>query len=83
MGWMALAMVIAALVVAAAVAVISVAALRARRRPENDGGGSARSLLDRRLALGEIDPEEYYEREAALRSGEPVTPRRRRKRASL
>jgi uncharacterized membrane protein len=35
---------------------------------------SARGLLDLRLASGEISPEEYFERESALRSSEP--PRR-------
>jgi uncharacterized membrane protein len=39
---------------------------------------SARALLERRLAAGEIEVEEYYEREAALRSAEPVLPSRRR-----
>lgn len=29
-----------------------------------------RALLDRRLAAGEIDVEEYYEREAVIREGE-------------
>ena len=32
-----------------------------------DGLDGARSLLHRRLASGEIDIEEYYERESALR----------------
>lgn len=50
----------------AAVAAAAYLGLRALGR----GGGddSARGLLDRRLASGEIDAEEYYEREAALRS---------------
>jgi uncharacterized membrane protein len=39
---------------------------------------SARALLERRLAAGEIDVEEYYEREAALRSAEPALASRRR-----
>jgi uncharacterized membrane protein len=29
---------------------------------------TARELLDRRLAAGELSPEEYFERESALRS---------------
>ena len=41
------------------------------------GEGSARAVLDRRLAGGEISPEEYFERESALRSGAPVTRGRR------
>jgi uncharacterized membrane protein len=40
------------------------------RRPAAD---SARAVLDRRLATGEIDTEEYYERESVLRSSEPRT----------
>jgi uncharacterized membrane protein len=43
-----------------------------------DGLGRARSLLHRRLASGEIDVEEYYERESALRQSEPARPRRAR-----
>jgi uncharacterized membrane protein len=41
-------------------------ALGPRRQPEN----SARAVLDRRLATGEIDTEEYYERESVLRSAD-------------
>lgn len=38
---------------------------------------SALALLDRRLALGEIGPEDYFERESALRSSnQPSRPRR-------
>lgn len=37
----------------------------------------ARVLLDRRLAEGVIDVEEYYERDSALRSTEPVAAKRR------
>ncbi len=36
-----------------------------RARPES-GVDSARALLERRLAAGEIDVDEYYEREGAL-----------------
>ncbi len=79
MGWMALAMLVAVVLVAATVAVIALAAVRAGRRGDLDDR-SARSLLDHRLAIGEIDSEEYYEREAALRSAQPLSraPRRRR-----
>ncbi len=38
---------------------------------QGDGLGGARSLLHRRLASGEIDIEEYYERESALRQAQP------------
>jgi uncharacterized membrane protein len=40
----------------------------ARGGPKDD---SARVVLDRRLATGEISAEEYYEREAVLRSADP------------
>lgn len=53
-------------------------ALRARKSQAPDDG-SARALLDRRLAAGEIAIEEYYERESALRSAEPLAPPRRRR----
>jgi uncharacterized membrane protein len=46
-----------------------------RRR---DGLGRARAVLHRRLASGEIDVEEYYERESALRQAQPAPPQRRR-----
>lgn len=42
-------------------------------------GQEARALLERRLALGEISPEDYFERESALRSSARV-PRRRKRR---
>ena len=41
---------------------------------QGDDHPQPRSLLDRRLASGEIDVEEYYERESALRQAYP-TPR--------
>ncbi|MGI8597141.1 MAG: SHOCT domain-containing protein [Thermoleophilaceae bacterium] len=34
----------------------------------SEAGESARAVLDRRFAAGEISSEEYYERESALRS---------------
>jgi uncharacterized membrane protein len=39
--------------------------------PQADSLDGARSLLHRRLASGEIDTEEYYERESALRQAQP------------
>ena len=41
-------------------------------------GRSARTILERRLAKGEIDADEFFELESALRSSEPKTapPRR-------
>jgi len=42
-----------------------------------EGLGRARGVLHRRLASGEIDIEEYYERESALRQAKAATRRRR------
>jgi uncharacterized membrane protein len=41
-------------------------------------GRSARAILERRLAKGQIDAEEFFELESALRSSEPKSrpPRR-------
>ena len=55
----------------AVLAWLAVALLGGRSR---EGLGRARSLLHRRLAAGEIDLDEYYERESALRQG--AVPRR-------
>lgn len=58
-------------------ALVALAGIRARAdrlRYER----SPRATLDRRLARGEISPEEYFERESALRSTEPVGQPRRR-----
>jgi hypothetical protein len=52
----------------AAIVVVGLRALGGRPR---DGLEGARSLLHKRLATGEIDTEEYYERESALRQAEP------------
>ena len=41
-------------------------------------GRSARAILERRLAKGEIDAEQFFELESALRSSEPKTPPPRR-----
>lgn len=41
-------------------------------------GRSARDILERRLAKGEIGPEEFFELESALRSSEPSVQRPRR-----
>jgi uncharacterized membrane protein len=53
-------------------------ALRIFSRRRGDGLGRARAMLNRRLAAGEIDVDEYYERESALRQSEPVRRPRRR-----
>ncbi|CAN5252501.1 hypothetical protein BH20ACT9_BH20ACT9_20980 [soil metagenome] len=51
--------------------------LRPRKgeRPQD----TPRALLERRLAAGEIGPEEYLEREAILRSGAPPPAHARRR----
>ena len=49
------------------------ARFRGRR---GDGLSRARAVLHRRLASGEIDVEEYYERESALRQAAPPARRR-------
>lgn len=67
--------VVGALIVLAAIGAVYVALRATRQSPELDE--SARELLDRRLASGEIEPEEYYERDAALRDAEPSGRRRR------
>jgi uncharacterized membrane protein len=57
------------------VGVIGVRALRGSRW--SSPTHAARSVLDRRLAAGEIDVDEYYERESALRSTDSALTRRR------
>lgn len=72
MGLMAVVMVVVAVIVAGGLVAgvyLGVRAFRSQRSAVDD---SPRGLLDRRLAAGEISPEEYYERESALRSGEPL-----------
>ncbi len=64
-------------------AAVGYALLRPAVGSTDDRGSSARALLDRRLAMGEIDVDEYYERESALRSAEPARPRRSRGRLRL
>lgn len=44
--------------------------VRAARPPLGRGDRSARALLEERLASGEIDVEEYYERESVLRGSD-------------
>ena len=58
--------------------VVAWIALRLFSCRRGDGLGRARALLNRRLAAGEIELEEYYERESALRQAEPSSRPRRR-----
>lgn len=75
MGGMGLMMLI--LVLAAAV-IIGVAVYLAVRAAGHDGGDrqEARDLLERRLADGEITPDEFYERESVLRDSGRTRSRR-------
>jgi uncharacterized membrane protein len=67
--WMVVVVIAVAAVLGTAIYLGIRAALASRRKPELE---RPRELLGRRLATGEITPEEYYEREAVLRSDEPV-----------
>ncbi len=69
-------MLVGLLVLLAVVGGVTYLAVRSGR-PHLPAGDDARTLLDRRLAAGEITPEEYFERESALRSSEPRRSRRR------
>ncbi|HEV2074922.1 MAG TPA: hypothetical protein VGR10_01645 [Thermoleophilaceae bacterium] len=80
MGLMAIIMVVVALIaVAGLLAVVYVGGRALRPSRDRQIEDSARALLDRRLAAGEISSEEYYERESALRSAQPSRPARRRR----
>jgi len=71
-GSMMLAMLVCVVVLLAAIGVAVYLGPRAARRIEGGVENVARELLDRRLATGEISPEDYYEREAALRDAVPA-----------
>ena len=69
-------MLVAMLVCALALPLVLLGAVYLAFRALGSSGRLARSadgraLLERRLAAGEIDVEEYYERESALRSADP------------
>ena len=74
------AMLVGALACALAVPLLLLGAVyvgvRGSRGPGRDGLGKARALLHARLARGEIELDEYSERESALRSAQ--APQRRR-----
>jgi uncharacterized membrane protein len=65
MSWMVIAGVVGILLLLALIAGGVYLGLRLAR--PGLGRDSGRALLDRRLAGGEIDVDEYYEREAAIR----------------
>lgn len=77
MGFMSLWLLIGLLVLLALAGGVAYLAVRSGH-PHLAAGDDARTLLNRRLAAGEITAEEYFERESALRSGEPPPARRRR-----
>jgi len=80
MSLMAIAMVVGTLIVVAGLVAAVYVVARAIRSPATPHEvESGRTLLDRRLATGEIDADDYYEREAALRSAQPVAKRRHRR----
>lgn len=68
-GWMGLMMLLGTL---ALFAVIAAAVYVGVRLAQGAGPGSARAVLDRRFASGEISAEDYYERESVLRSSGPT-----------
>jgi len=71
-GTMMLAMFVCFAVLLAAIGAAVYFGARAARRIEGGVDNVARELLDRRLAAGEITPEDYFERESALRDAAPV-----------
>lgn len=75
MGGMWVVMLLGAVVVAALIGFaiyLGVRATQPRARAE-----SAQDALERRLAAGEITPEDFFERESALRSAGPARSHRR------
>lgn len=74
--WMLLGLVLVALLLGGAIYLGVRAGVGPRREDRRVGRDDARSELDRRLASGEIDLDDYHERASALRSLE--RPARRR-----
>jgi len=72
-GWIVMLIIMILLIALAAVAVrffVTNARPRIGGAPSPSARPSATDLLDERLARGEIDPDEYRERKAALREGD-------------
>lgn len=69
-GMMGAMMFVGLLLLAIVIGVAVYLGVRAAQRPGKQEP-TARETLQRRLAAGEITPEEYYERESALRDGKP------------
>jgi uncharacterized membrane protein len=70
MGGMGLMMLVGLLVVAIVIGVTIYLAVRAGVGSDRLHEPEPRALLERRLAAGEISPEEYFERESALRDSQ-------------
>jgi uncharacterized membrane protein len=70
MGWMSLWMVLGLVVFLAVVAGAVYIGIQVTQGNDDDPG--PQELLERRLASGEISPEEYAERQSALRGGPPA-----------
>ncbi len=77
MSLMLVVMLVGAVLVLGAIGAAVYVGVRASRPSPGVDEESARALLDRRLAASEIEPEEYYERESALRDAQPSGRRRR------
>jgi uncharacterized membrane protein len=71
MGWMSIWMVIVFVVFLALVAGAVYVGIQLTQRDEDRLEG-AQEVLDRRLASGEISPEEYAERQAVMRRDPPA-----------
>lgn len=76
MGSMGLMMLLSMLALFALIAAAVYVGVRLARGGRSED--SARAVLDRRFASGEIGAEEYYERESALRSAGPTAAKGRR-----
>ena len=77
MGGMGLFMLLGIVLIAIVIGTAIYLAIRAGSATRQQVEGP-RELLERRLASGEITPEEYYERESALPRGEPTISKRSR-----
>jgi uncharacterized membrane protein len=70
MGWMSLWMVFGLVVF---LAVVAGAVYLGLQLTSGDDDAGARELLERRLASGEISPQDYAERQSAMRDDPPAT----------
>jgi uncharacterized membrane protein len=70
MGWMSVWMVIGFLLFVAIVAAAVYLVIQLTRRDQDDLA-SGQEILERRLASGEISPEEFAERQSIMRGDQP------------